>query len=118
MATSLARLKSTICQACRQQIVSVPVRYNSNRTSVCRLNRGYYARMYPTVLVLPNGASLNIRYREPRKIIKLAVVFDDLTDEEKEARLRARKPKKKIIIEDEEEDDFDVDQYKYLWKKG
>ncbi|CAH4019598.1 unnamed protein product [Pieris brassicae] len=51
--------------------------------------------MYPTKVVLPNGASINIRYNEPRKIIKLPLDLSLLSDEEKKIRLDRRKPKKK-----------------------
>lgn len=39
--------------------------------SITRTRRAIAPRTYPTVLVLPDGASINIRYHEPRKIIKV-----------------------------------------------
>lgn len=44
---------------------------NSNVASVTKIHREIYTRMYPTKVVLSNGASINIRYHEPRKIIKV-----------------------------------------------
>lgn len=39
--------------------------------TITKIHRQIYARMYPTVVVLSNGASINVRYHEPRKIIKV-----------------------------------------------
>lgn len=44
---------------------------SSSSTSITKVHRATYARTYPTVLVLPDGSSINIKYHEPRKIIKV-----------------------------------------------
>lgn len=44
---------------------------SSASAAVTRLHRSIYARQYPTVVVLPDGSTINIRYGEPRKIIKV-----------------------------------------------
>lgn len=44
---------------------------NNNVASVTKIHRELYTRMYPTRVVLADGASFNIRYHEPRKIIKV-----------------------------------------------
>ena len=50
----------------------VPVRHlNANRAAVAGLGRNVYLRTYPTVLVMPDGSTVNIRYKEPRRIIKV-----------------------------------------------
>lgn len=46
---------------------------NSNTANITRLHRTIYARQYPTVVVLPDGSSIRIRYSEPRKIIKVKI---------------------------------------------
>lgn len=69
------------------------------------------------MMVLPDGATINIHYKEPRKIIKLPLDLSTLSDEERQARLQRRKPKKKIIIEEDIEDNFDANKYSHLWKK-
>ncbi|XP_071444076.1 large ribosomal subunit protein mL55 [Hetaerina americana] len=92
-------------------------RINCNSASITRPHRLIYARMYPTVLVLPDGSSVNIRYHEPRKIITLPIDLSSLSEEEMKQRLEKRKPKKKIKIEEDITDDFDVNKYaKYIKK--
>lgn len=44
---------------------------NSSSTSITKIHRSVYARTYPTVVVLPDGSSINTKYYEPRKIIKV-----------------------------------------------
>lgn len=44
---------------------------HNNVARVTKVHRDLYPRMYPTKVVLPDGASINIRYHEPRKIIKV-----------------------------------------------
>lgn len=44
-------------------------RFNSNRTCVVRCDRNIYERLYPVVLVQPDGSTLYIKYNEPRRIL-------------------------------------------------
>lgn len=53
------------CQAC--------VRHNSNRVSCAKVDRKYYERLYPTLLVFPNGSTINIRNPQPRQIIQVNI---------------------------------------------
>lgn len=46
-----------------------PPQFNSNRTSVVRCGRQKYERSYPVMLVQPDGSTINIQYREPRRIL-------------------------------------------------
>lgn len=48
---------------------------NSNRTCVVRFGRQKYERMYPVLLVRPDGSTINIRYREPKRIMKVSVLY-------------------------------------------
>ena len=52
-----------------QSLLVSSVRNNSCRTSVTRIHRKHYARMYPTLLVFPDGSTISIRHKEPRAII-------------------------------------------------
>ncbi|TMW46545.1 hypothetical protein DOY81_008376 [Sarcophaga bullata] len=91
---------------------------SSASAAVTRLHRSIYARQYPTVVVLPDGSTINIRYGEPRKIIKLPLDLSTLSEAERKARLEARKPRKKVKILDEVEDNFNAKKYmKYIKKK-
>ncbi|CAD6992529.1 39S ribosomal protein L55, mitochondrial [Ceratitis capitata] len=91
---------------------------SSATAAVTRLHRSVYCRMYPTVVVQPDGSTINIRYHEPRKIIKLPLDLSTLSEAERKARLEARKPRKKIKIAEEVEDTFNAKKYmKYIKKK-
>ncbi|XP_030569170.1 39S ribosomal protein L55, mitochondrial [Drosophila novamexicana] len=88
---------------------------SSATASVTRLHRSVYCRIYPTVVVHPDGSTINIRYHEPRKIIKLPLDLSTLSDLERKSRLEARKPRKKVKIMDEVEDNFNAKKYmKYI----
>ncbi|KAK3089562.1 hypothetical protein FSP39_004634 [Pinctada imbricata] len=76
-----------------------------------------YVRQYPTTIVLPNGATIQARYKEPRQIIKLPIDISTLTEEELEALKRKRKPKEVFVEEKEIEDSFDKNKYSKYWKR-
>ncbi|XP_068630766.1 large ribosomal subunit protein mL55 [Battus philenor] len=90
---------------------------NNNVATITKIHRDVYARMYPTVIVQPNGASINIRYNEPRKIIKLPLDLSQLSEEERKIRLEKRKPKRKIKITETIEDNFNAKKYLKFIKK-
>lgn len=91
---------------------------SSSSAAVHRMHRSIYARTYPTVVVLPDGSSFNIRYHEPRAIIRLPLDLTTLTEAERKARTDARKPKRKIKVDEEIEDSFSAKKYlKFVKKK-
>ncbi|XP_046960217.1 39S ribosomal protein L55, mitochondrial [Vanessa cardui] len=92
-------------------------RLNCNVSSITKIHREIYTRMYPTKVVLPNGASINIRYHEPRQIIKLPLDLSTLPEEERKARLEKRKPRRKVKITDSVEDNFNAKKYLKYMKK-
>lgn len=63
----LLNLKSSLQNLCSKRYL------NNSLSSVTKIHRDIYPRMYPTTVVLPDGASINIRYHEPRKIIKVCI---------------------------------------------
>lgn len=108
---------------------------NSLSASITRPHRTKYLRTYPTVLVNPDGSTINIRYKEPRQIIKvlysnvikhkkntfyisqLPLNIWTLSEVERKAKLELRKPKKKVKIVEDIEDNYDSSRYlKYLKK--
>ncbi|XP_052889877.1 39S ribosomal protein L55, mitochondrial [Anopheles moucheti] len=91
---------------------------SSNTSAIVKVHRSIYARRYPTLMVLPNGSTINLSYHEPRKIIKLPLDLSQLSEAERKARIEKRKPKQKIRIDDDVEDTFNANKYlKYLKKK-
>jgi len=94
------------------------VRCNSNRAVICRVNRLQYLRQYPTTVVNPDGSTFTIRYFEPRRIIQLPVDITTLSEPEKQAHLKRRRPTTKVNLEEEFEDtEFDSSKYLNLVKK-
>ncbi|XP_071166080.1 large ribosomal subunit protein mL55-like [Mytilus galloprovincialis] len=119
---ALLRNTLNLCQKCSffnlpLQTVMISSRQNSNRTSVCRVKRSIFRQMYPTTLVLPDGATINIRYHEPRRIIKLPLDVETLSEEDRKKRLKRRTKIRKIEVKDDgNEEDFSMNKYQYLWK--
>ena len=49
--------------------------FNANRAVVTKIKRNLYERTYPTVLVLENGATIDVKYSEPRMLIRYSSKF-------------------------------------------
>lgn len=69
----LNQLRLAACNAWSgTQLCGQTVRaFNSNASAITKIHRATYARTYPVVVVLPNGATINVKYHEPRKIIQV-----------------------------------------------
>ncbi|XP_048367646.1 39S ribosomal protein L55, mitochondrial [Sphaerodactylus townsendi] len=91
---------------------------DSNRTSIACIPRVKYGRVYPVLLVRPDGSTIHIRYKEPRRILMMPVDINTLPEAERRARLRKRDSAKiKVKEEVPFEDDFNLDDYRKFWKK-
>lgn len=76
-------------------------------------------QMYPTTLVFPDGSTITARYHEPRRIVKLPVLLEDLQSEaERTAWLRRRKTTEKVEIKDDVTDvSYDSNKYLKMFKQ-
>lgn len=99
--------------------IPIQIRHVSSSTAiVTKIHRQNYARDYQTILVNPDGSSINIRYHEPRKIIRLPLDLSLLSEAERKARVEKRKPKTRVKIEEDIKDNFSANKYlKYMKKK-
>ncbi|XP_006030130.1 39S ribosomal protein L55, mitochondrial [Alligator sinensis] len=118
---SLSLLRGDLIQRSLPTICSLhttPSQHNSNRTSITSIRRQTYGRVYPVLLIRPDGSTVHIRYKEPRWILTMPVDLNTLPEAERRARLRKR-DRGKLQIKQERllEDDFNMDRYKEFWKK-
>ncbi|XP_055778701.1 39S ribosomal protein L55, mitochondrial-like [Salvelinus fontinalis] len=131
MALQKVWTSKSVLNRCLQEVVAqshfLPVsslhttttQHNSNKTSIVRSSRQKYERFYPLLLVQPDGSTINIRYKEPKRILMMPVDISTLSEEERKMRMRKRDPRKGAVKQRtvEFEDDFKVDDYSKFWKK-
>lgn len=48
---------------------------SSSTAAITKVHRLLYCRLYPTMVVQPDGSTINIRYHEPRKIVRVKISF-------------------------------------------
>ncbi|XP_077574128.1 large ribosomal subunit protein mL55 [Stigmatopora nigra] len=98
---------------------TVSNRLNSNKTSVVRCSRQKYERLYPVLMLRPDGSTVNIRYKEPRRILVMPVDPSTLSEEERRRRQKKREVKKTVKEATVHyDDDFKVDKYRQFWNKN
>ncbi|KAL5969230.1 39S ribosomal protein L55 mitochondrial [Taenia solium] len=119
MALQVPRLR-TLFRPLHFLCTKVPYYPSSTRVCLTRVNRELYGRMYPVHLALPNGATIRIRYREPRHVLQLPLDLDECDEEERTRRLLRRKPRERLELQEDIgfEDSFDATAYDFLWSKS
>uniref|UniRef100_A0A915K850 39S ribosomal protein L55, mitochondrial n=1 Tax=Romanomermis culicivorax TaxID=13658 RepID=A0A915K850_ROMCU len=93
-------------------------RCNCYRSAITKTSRQHYVYTFPTRLVFPDGSTLEIKYKEPRQIIKLPVDTANLTENERKQRLMARKGAKIVQKSQKIDVDFNADDYSFLWSNN
>ncbi|XP_021350551.1 39S ribosomal protein L55, mitochondrial-like [Mizuhopecten yessoensis] len=113
---ALTRFGESLCKVCQRHLAH-QYQTMSSKTSLTRCRRKIYVRQYPTTVVYPDGSTITVRYKEPRKLITLPINVSELSEEEANAVILKRTPRKKIKVVEEFEDDFDSSAYSHIWKK-
>lgn len=54
-----------------EQLIIQTRNLNAHSGSIGSIGRALYTRPYPTTLVFEDGSTITIRYKEPRRIIKV-----------------------------------------------
>lgn len=116
---------------------------SSVTAAVTKIHRTVYCRVYPAIIVQPDGSTITVRYHEPRKIIrvkniskqnhsiilKISIIIvvlyvfqlpldvSMLTEEQRRQRLDSRKPRVSVKIEEDLEDSYNAKKYLRYIKK-
>ncbi|CDW58949.1 Mitoc L55 domain containing protein [Trichuris trichiura] len=100
----------------RNCIPATAARLDCYMASLRKVKRKIYRRLYPVMMVLPDGSAIMVRFNEPRQIIKLPVDLSSLSEAERRERLAARRPTKKEAVSDISTS-YSHKNYAFLWKK-
>ncbi|KAM4029073.1 large ribosomal subunit protein mL55 [Anomaloglossus baeobatrachus] len=92
---------------------------NSNRAGIGRSGRTTFLRSYPVLLLQPDGSTITIEYKEPRRMLVMPIDISTLSEDERKARVRQRNQIRKTGAKKEKEvyDDFNPEEYSQFWKK-
>uniref|UniRef100_A0A8C4TMA9 Zgc:171480 n=1 Tax=Erpetoichthys calabaricus TaxID=27687 RepID=A0A8C4TMA9_ERPCA len=69
--------------------------------------------------IVPDGSTVNMRYKEPKRIIMMPLDISTLSEADRKATLRRRELRKGAakLEKPEYEDEFKIDDYSKFWKK-
>ncbi len=76
-----------------------------------KVKRPLYTRLYPNLLVNPDGSTVRIKYSLPRHLVKLPLDFESLSTEEQRKVRLMRQPKGKKVVKTEVKVAFDPLKY-------
>jgi len=89
-----------------------PVRHlNANRCVVTKVKRTKFARLHPTMAVMPDGSTITIKYAEPRQLIKFPIKIEEASEEETKRIQLLRRPKQKLVVTEDTGSGFDPRKY-------
>ncbi|XP_077346738.1 large ribosomal subunit protein mL55 [Lithobates pipiens] len=93
--------------------------HSANKAVIGRSGRSAYLRTYPVLLVQPDGSTITIHYKEPRRMLTIPIDVTTLSEDERKARQRLRDQSKKVKAKEEKDiyADISLDEYKKFWKK-
>jgi len=90
----------------------LPVRHlNANRCVVTKVKRTRFARLHPTLAVLPDGSTITIKYSEPKQLIKFPIKLEEASEEVKKRIQLLRRPKQKLVVTEDTGSGFDPRKY-------
>jgi len=84
---------------------------NANRAAITKVKRARYQYLYPTNLVQPDGSTIQVKYPEPRVLIRLPVDLETATAAQKRKIQFIRSPKQTLKVVEDSGDSFDPSQY-------
>jgi len=94
------------------QLLAYQQRYlNANRAAITRVKRDRYQRHYPLTLVQPDGSTIQVKYPEPRVLLRLPINLETATPEEKRKITFLRSPKQTLNVSEDTGDTFDPTKY-------
>jgi len=91
---------------------------NSNRAVVTKVKRGLYRKTFDTTMVLPDGATIRVRYPEPRQIIRLPIDVNNCSAIDMVRVRHLRTPRGRTDKDQEFISGVNFDPRKYLKKKN
>ncbi|KAI6239664.1 Dolichol-phosphate mannosyltransferase subunit 1 [Aphelenchoides fujianensis] len=84
---------------------------NAYRACLGRPTRQTYRAEYRVTLMQPDGSTVDARFHEPRRLVRLPVDLRFASEDEKRRRLALRKPQVKQLKDDIIDDNFDAGDY-------
>lgn len=99
------------------------IRHNCYRASIYKNPRSVYARLYPVLLIKPDGSTIRINYNEPISFIRMPFDVNTLNEIDRKKRLLKRQmATKKAGVSSEDdiinfETESSFNQRQYIKKK-
>ncbi|CAG2182624.1 unnamed protein product, partial [Oppiella nova] len=90
------------CSGSQPGVQSLVRHYSANRSSICKISRTKYCRLYKVLMVYPDGSTITFRHPEPQSIVQLPALLEDCkTEADRRLWLSRRKRVETLRTEDE-----------------